>query len=290
MPNRPTADLIPPGALAAETVRRHLDAARERLVVLTGDLDGERLLGPKLAIVNPPLWEIGHVAWFQEHWCLRMRPDGTLAPSRLADADRLYDSTADPARDPLGSAAAVARRDAQLSRGGARRRPRSARAAPRRRAIALFRASSPRATRTCTARRSTTPARPSATLRLPSRSGRRLRRRRERGRGRGVRGRQLQSRCSAGHRLRPRQREMGPRRARGAVPDRPHGGDQPGVRRIRGRRRLRAARVVDGRGLDPGARRARRRRRSTGGDRTASGPNAGSSAGGRSLRTSRSFT
>ncbi len=96
MPSRPTADLIPPGALSAAAVRRHLDAARERLLALTGDLDGERLLGPKLAIVNPVLWEIGHVAWFQEHWCLRVRPDGTLAPSRLADADRLYDSTAIP--------------------------------------------------------------------------------------------------------------------------------------------------------------------------------------------------
>jgi iron(II)-dependent oxidoreductase len=96
MPSRPTADLIPPGTLPADEVRRHLDAARERLLVLTGDLDGERLLGAKLAIVNPVLWEIGHVAWFQEHWCLRMRPDGTLAPGRLADADRLYDSTAIP--------------------------------------------------------------------------------------------------------------------------------------------------------------------------------------------------
>lgn len=96
MPNRPTADLIPPGTLAAKEVRRHLEAARERLRALTGDLDGERLLGPKLAIVNPVLWEMGHVAWFQEHWCLRLRPDGTLGPSRLEGADRLYDSSAIP--------------------------------------------------------------------------------------------------------------------------------------------------------------------------------------------------
>jgi len=45
--------------------------ARARSLRLTADLEGERLLGPKLAIVNPPLWEIGHVAWFQEWWCLR---------------------------------------------------------------------------------------------------------------------------------------------------------------------------------------------------------------------------
>ncbi len=94
MPSRPTSELIPPGALAAEALRQHLAATRARLLALTDDLDGARLLGPKLAIVNPPLWEIGHLGWFQEHWCLRMRPDGTLGASILAGADRLYDSAA----------------------------------------------------------------------------------------------------------------------------------------------------------------------------------------------------
>jgi iron(II)-dependent oxidoreductase len=45
-----------------------------------------------LAIVNPPLWEIGHVAWFQEWWCLRDGASRTPADSMLAGADRLYDS------------------------------------------------------------------------------------------------------------------------------------------------------------------------------------------------------
>ena len=56
--------------------------------------DGERLLGPKLAIVNPPLWEIGHVGWFQERWCLRLGEDGALGESIMAGADALYDSSA----------------------------------------------------------------------------------------------------------------------------------------------------------------------------------------------------
>ncbi len=94
MPTRPTAALIPPGALAAGAVRGHLEAARARLLALTADFDGARLLGPKLAIVNPPLWEIGHVGWFQEHWCLRMRPDGVLAASGFEGSDALYDSAA----------------------------------------------------------------------------------------------------------------------------------------------------------------------------------------------------
>lgn len=48
---------------------------------------------PCLAIINPPRWELGHVAWFTEYWCQRYR--GTTAPprpSRLPDADRWYDS------------------------------------------------------------------------------------------------------------------------------------------------------------------------------------------------------
>jgi iron(II)-dependent oxidoreductase len=67
-----------------------LTAARDHFAHVTAGLDGERLLGPKLAIVNPPLWEIGHVGWFQEHWCLR---EGRLGEKLLPNADALYDSS-----------------------------------------------------------------------------------------------------------------------------------------------------------------------------------------------------
>jgi len=96
MPAQTTAQLVPPGALDAGEVQAHLRAARERVLALTVDLDGERLLGPKLATVNPVQWELGHVAWFQEYWCLRLRPDGSRAPSIVDRADDLYDSTAIP--------------------------------------------------------------------------------------------------------------------------------------------------------------------------------------------------
>ncbi len=92
----PFDPLAPPGSLPAVEVAEHLVAARNRVEALTADLDETRLLGPKLEIVNPVLWEIGHVGWFQEHWCLRMRPDGQLAPSMLEGADALFDSTAIP--------------------------------------------------------------------------------------------------------------------------------------------------------------------------------------------------
>jgi len=64
-------------------------AARERLRRVADDLAGSRELGPKLAIVNPPRWEVGHVGWFQEFWCLR---GGLEKASILPNADRLYNS------------------------------------------------------------------------------------------------------------------------------------------------------------------------------------------------------
>ncbi len=85
-------DRFPP--LDPTRARAHLTSARARLDALTRDLGGAQLFGPKLDIVNPFLWELGHVAWFQERWCLRARPDGTLGASVLEGADALYDSSA----------------------------------------------------------------------------------------------------------------------------------------------------------------------------------------------------
>jgi iron(II)-dependent oxidoreductase len=93
MATRSTPPWLAADDLDAQGVRIHLEAARRRVLALTEDLEGERLFGPRLAVVNPVLWELGHVAWFQERWCLRRRPEGTLAPSSIADADSLYDSS-----------------------------------------------------------------------------------------------------------------------------------------------------------------------------------------------------
>ncbi len=65
--------------------------ARARTFELIDDLSDEQLLGPPLSIINPLLWEIGHVAWFQERWVLRHVAGQT--PLR-SDADVLYDSAA----------------------------------------------------------------------------------------------------------------------------------------------------------------------------------------------------
>ena len=58
---------------------------------------------PQTSELNPPLWELGHIAWFQELWTSRnpARDDGvrcnpTFArlPSVMAQSDNLYDSSA----------------------------------------------------------------------------------------------------------------------------------------------------------------------------------------------------
>jgi ergothioneine biosynthesis protein EgtB len=66
-----------------------LSEARERTMDLIADLSDEQLMGPRLRIVNPLRWEIGHVAFFQEFWMLRHLRD---QPPILSNGDALYDS------------------------------------------------------------------------------------------------------------------------------------------------------------------------------------------------------
>ena len=47
--------------------------ADARTMALIEGLSDEQLMGPKLRIVNPMLWEIGHIAWFHEKFILRDR-------------------------------------------------------------------------------------------------------------------------------------------------------------------------------------------------------------------------
>ncbi len=83
-----------PPQIDAPTLIAWLQDARRRTLDLIADLDDEQLLGPRLAIVNPPLWEIGHLAWFQEKWVL-WHAAGER-PEWAGFVDRLYDSAAIP--------------------------------------------------------------------------------------------------------------------------------------------------------------------------------------------------
>lgn len=71
-----------------------LDEARARTLELATMLAPGHWLGPRLDIVNPPLWEVGHLGWFEERWCLQER--GCSSGSLPANADALYNSAIVP--------------------------------------------------------------------------------------------------------------------------------------------------------------------------------------------------
>jgi iron(II)-dependent oxidoreductase len=79
----------PPVGDSAESLLSGLREVRQRTLALVADLSDDQLLGPRLPIVNPLLWEIGHTAWFQEFWLLRHLRG--LSPL-VTYGDSLYDS------------------------------------------------------------------------------------------------------------------------------------------------------------------------------------------------------
>jgi iron(II)-dependent oxidoreductase len=73
----------------AQQLVLQLEDARARTLALIEGLDEAQLMGPRLSIVNPLRWEVGHAAYFHEFWVLRQHL--AEAPGR-PDVDRLYDS------------------------------------------------------------------------------------------------------------------------------------------------------------------------------------------------------
>ncbi len=63
--------------------------AHRRTLALIDALSPDEMIGPKLATVNPLLWEIGHAAYFYEYWVLRQHRQ---QPPGIEQVDKLYDS------------------------------------------------------------------------------------------------------------------------------------------------------------------------------------------------------
>jgi iron(II)-dependent oxidoreductase len=89
-------------SLTPQALADGLEDARAGLDALADSLPADGWIGPYAQTLNPPLWEYGHVVWFQEHWCLRQKagraPDESpltapLAPSRMDWADWRYNSS-----------------------------------------------------------------------------------------------------------------------------------------------------------------------------------------------------
>lgn len=71
-----------------------LAQTRARTLAIYSHLDLAALRVPQLAIVNLPLWELSHIAWFQEYWCLRGGDESR--PALLPDSDSLFNSSTVP--------------------------------------------------------------------------------------------------------------------------------------------------------------------------------------------------
>jgi len=78
-------------AISVDVLSAWVRDARARTLGLVADLDDEQLMGPRLPIVNPLLWEIAHATWFQERWVLQYA--GHKNPID-AEGSRLFDSIA----------------------------------------------------------------------------------------------------------------------------------------------------------------------------------------------------
>ena len=55
---------------AASLLDALLDARSVELQLLD-DLTDAQMLGARAHFLEPPIWEMGHVGWFQEYWILR---------------------------------------------------------------------------------------------------------------------------------------------------------------------------------------------------------------------------
>jgi len=73
-----------------------LHEAREYTLAIYAHLDDAAREFPYAPTVNPPAWELAHVAWFHEHWCLRWADGALRRESILPDADPLLNSALIP--------------------------------------------------------------------------------------------------------------------------------------------------------------------------------------------------
>ena len=98
----PTDDAFGMRRAGPAVLARALLEGREQLLGLFAGFQAHGLVLPLEPVLNPPLWELGHLGWFEEHWILRNRerargaacnPDAPRTASLLADADCLYDSS-----------------------------------------------------------------------------------------------------------------------------------------------------------------------------------------------------
>src|SRR5438034_11847264 len=75
--------------MKSEDLLRALEEVRVVELQLLDGLADLQMLGHEAHFLEPPIWEMGHVGWFQEYWLLRhLDRSETLLPG----SDGIYDS------------------------------------------------------------------------------------------------------------------------------------------------------------------------------------------------------
>ena len=74
--------------IAKELVESLVDTRKRELEVLD-NLTHDQLYGAQMKSIEPPIWEMGHVGWFQDRWILQNLDEKEPVST---DADNLYDS------------------------------------------------------------------------------------------------------------------------------------------------------------------------------------------------------
>ena len=74
------------------TLLEWIDDTRAQTWAWLGDLTPATALGPREALLNPPQWEVGHLAWFWEKWLLREGDTARMSSLLVPQTDTLYDS------------------------------------------------------------------------------------------------------------------------------------------------------------------------------------------------------
>ena len=83
----------PIGSLEPAAIQRRLAEVRERTLLLISVLDEPTLRKQHLPILSPMVWDVGHIANFEELWLGR---ELAGLPPLAADYERLFDAVANP--------------------------------------------------------------------------------------------------------------------------------------------------------------------------------------------------
>jgi gamma-glutamyl hercynylcysteine S-oxide synthase len=76
-----------------------LAATRDYSLRLFDQLKEQTWQTPQPSSISPPLWELGHIGWFQEFWCSRWRHERDPRGSILTKSDTWFDSNTTTLKD-----------------------------------------------------------------------------------------------------------------------------------------------------------------------------------------------